>query len=550
MRYSRLFGKTVRDKPRNADSASHQLLLRAGFLRPATGGGFLLLPLGRRVLDRIEVILTEELQTSGAATLGFPGGRQSANSDLSRSLRLERRDQGSDYPFAEHHEAALATLAGSLGLSYRDLPLLLAGQRWADRDEAHPNWGLLSAPEFPFHSAYAFGATDAEVAAQLESVANAYRHTFERAALTTFALASTRDPATTALAIETDLAALPILACERCGYRAPSEIAVSRVPQWPQQTEPGGVEAIYGPGLIQVEPLAKFLGIPTHQTTKTLLFDADGQTVAACVAGIYGVSETKLARVLACRRLALASPDTVQELTHADVGYAGPVGLPDSVRVVWDHSTAQRTNFEAGANRTGHHLVNLNFGRDLPRPESFFDIRLSQPGESCAHCEEGTLGAKSAIAIGHVTQLGTLYAELLGAKFLDAEKTTRPLPAACAGLDLAGLLGAVVEQNRDARGIVWPPAVAPFAAHLVSLPPAESVAEALYRRLQAAGVDVLWDDRPESAGVKFGDADLVGIPIRLVLSKRTGDNVEWKARTAEQGVLLPPGEVVKRLAAP
>ena len=547
MRYSRLFGKTLRDKPRNADSASHQLLLRAGFVR-LTSSGFLLLPLGRRVLDRIESILAEELQAAGAAALGFPGG-QSANSDLSRSLRLERRDRGSDYPFADHHEASLAALAGSLGLSYRDLPLQLAGQRWAVRAAAHPNWGLLSAPEFLFHSAYGFASTDTEIAAHLEIAAAAYQRTFERAGLSAVLLPSAADPATTDIAVETDLPAAPILACGHCGYRASADIAASRLPEWPQQAEPGVVEAVYGPGLIQVEPLAKFLGIPVHQTTKTLLFDADGRTVAACVAGIYGVSETKLARVLGCRRLTLAAPETVQELTQAGVGYAGPRGLPESVRVVWDRSTAHRTNFEAGANRTDHHLINLHFGRDLPRPDTFFDIRLSLAGERCAQCEEGTLVVKPVIAIGHVTKIGTLYSELLGARFLDSDKTTHPISAGCAGLDLSAILAAVVEQNRDSRGIVWPRSMAPFAAHLISLPPAESAAEALYRQLRDAGVEVLWDDRPESAGVKFGDADLIGIPVRLVLSKRTGGQVEWKDRAAEQGELLMPEQVLQRLIA-
>jgi prolyl-tRNA synthetase len=260
------------------------------------------------------------------------------------------------------------------------------------------------------------------------------------------------------------------------------------------------------------------------------------------------VSEAKLASVLNCRGLALAGAETVRELSNSDVGYAGPIGLPPSVEVIWDLSTGRRANFEAGANRTDHHLINLNFGRDIPWPATFFDIRAAREGERCAQCAEGTLEARRAIALGHVSALGGLYAEALGARFLDADKTMRPLTAVCGGLDLACVLAAIVEQHNDARGILWPPAVAPFAAHLVSLPPAEEDAAALYQRLAAAGADVLWDDRPESAGVKFGDADLIGIPVRLVLSKRTGDQVEWKARNAHQGELLTADEVVERVA--
>jgi len=269
--------------------------------------------------------------------------------------------------------------------------------------------------------------------------------------------------------------------------------------------------------------------------------------VAACVAGIYGVSETKLLRVLGCRSLALAAPEVVRDLTNSEVGYAGPAGLPESVDVIWDLSTEHRTNFEAGANRTDYHRINLNFGRDVKRPERFFDIRTALAGERCAQCEGGVLAARGAITLGHASELGDVYAGLLGAKFLDADKTTRPLAAACAGLDLACAMAAVVEQHHDGRGIIWPAAIAPFAAHLVSLPPAEAAAEALHQTLVTGGVEVLWDDRPESAGVKFGDADLIGIPVRLVMSKRTGDHVEWKSREAKQGELLDLDEVTRRL---
>ena len=531
MRYSKLLGKTLRDKPRNADSTSHQLLLRAGFVRPAGGGGFLLQPLGQMVLGKIEAIVGEALRSCGVSVVGFPGGR---GSDLSRSLRLRRREAGTDYLFADQHESALAALAGALALSYRDLPLVVAGLRWASRDDAHPNWGLLAAPDFPLHATYVFGGPVGEVD-------EAYRRALQRMGVAAFEMGAGE------LAVETELAARPILACDGCGYRAPAEAAVSRVPMWPRNSEPGVTEAVFGPGLIQVEPLSKFLGIPVHQTTKTMLFETGGRVVAACVAGIYGVSETKLLRVLGCRSLALAAPEVVRDLTNSEVGYAGPAGLPESVAVIWDLSTEHRTNFEAGANRTDYHRINLNFGRDVKRPERFFDIRTALAGERCAQCEGGVLAARGAITLGHASELGDVYAGLLGAKFLDADKTTRPLAAACAGLDLACAMAAVVEQHHDGRGIIWPAAIAPFAAHLVSLPPAEAAAEALHQTLVTAGVEVLWDDRPESAGVKFGDADLIGIPVRLVMSKRTGDHVEWKSREAKQGELLDLDEVTRRL---
>jgi len=540
MRYSKVFGRTLRDKPRNADSESFQLLLRAGFVRPAAGGGFFLLPLGQRVMSRIEALTAAELSAAGAATLGLPTGNLAANSDLARSLRMHRGDVAIDYPFAGHHESTLAMIAANLTLSYRDLPLTVAAPRWATRDNPRANWGLLAAQEFPFHSSWIFGGP-------VEAIAAAYRRVLERLDVDAFSMESAADPASTEFAVESALAARPILACDHCGYRAPAELAASRVPAWPQNPEPGVTEAVYGPGLIQVEPLAQFLGIPVHQTTKTMLFEARGRIVAACVAGIYSVSEAKLMRVLGCRRLSLAPIEIVRDLTHSEIGYAGPVGLPDSVEVIWDLSMEHRSNFEAGANRTDHHCINLNFDRDVPRPASFVDIRESLAGERCARCDNGVLAARAAIVLGHASDLGDLYSDLVGARFLDDARNTRPLPAACAGLDLASTLAAIVEQHHDEHGIVWPAAVAPFTVHLVSLPPAEPAAEALYQQLSAAGVEILWDDRLESAGVKFGDADLIGVPVRLVLSKRTGQKVEWKPRGAGSAELLDTEEVLARL---
>jgi prolyl-tRNA synthetase len=522
MRYSQLFGGTLREKPRNADSTSHQLLLRAGFLRPAAGGGFLLLPLGQRTLERLRAIAAQEIAGCGIETVGFPAAR---NSDLARSLRLRRREAGLDFPYADQHESALAALAGNP-------PAAAAGIRWAERDGARPNWGLLAGPEFLFHSAYVFSASEADARAALARLSGAYHRVLEHARVPAFRLGDE-------FAIETPLAARPILTCRACGYAAGAETAVSRVPEWPQEGDLRPAEDVYGPGLIQTAPLAEVLGIPVHQTTKALLFEAAGRVVAACVAGVYDVSEGKLARVLNCRALALAAPETVRELTRSEVGYAGPVGLPDSVEVIWDLSMERRCNFEAGANRTGYHSINLNFGRDLPRPAVFHDIRAARDGERCAQCDGGTLEARRAIALGHATFLGDAYSALLGAK---------GLVAGCAGLDLTAALAAVVESNSDDRGIRWPAAIAPFAAQLVSLPPAAPAAETLYDRLSDAGVPVLWDDRSESAGVKFGDADLIGLPVRLVLSKRTGDRVELKARAEPQGELIPADEVVKRVS--
>ncbi len=543
MRYSNLFGKTLRDKPRNADSVSHQLLVRGGFVRAMAGGAaFGLLPLGERVLARIRAVVDAELSALGAQALTVPGGRKSGSSESSRDLGLRRRELDQSYPFADVHESVLGMLAGGLTMSYRDLPLLLTTERWGTRDQARPNWGLLSAPEFLVHGSYLFSRD--ERPALLDQIQDAYRRALRRLGVD----ASVLESAWPELVVTTALGGREALVCNACGYLAPLDEAVSRVPEWMQNPEPGVVESVYGPGLINVEPLADFLGIPVHQTTKTLVFQADDRLIAACVAGPYDVSEPKLARILGCRHLDLASFDVVRELTSSEVGYAGPIGLPMIVELFWDQSTAGRTNFEAGANRTHHHLINLNFGRDLPGPEIFYDFRVCKEGERCARCETGVLEQRRVLSMGHVSALGTAYSSPLGATFLEPGKPAQALALGVGGLDLTAVMAAIAEQWNDARGLTWPASAAPFDAHLISLPPAEVAAGELYGTLRRAGVEVLWDDRTESAGVKFGDADLIGCPVRLVLSKRTGDKVEWKLRGDEHGELINADEAMERLA--
>jgi prolyl-tRNA synthetase len=293
--------------------------------------------------------------------------------------------------------------------------------------------------------------------------------------------------------------------------------------------------------------LAAFVGIPVEKTTKALLFQSDNAVVEVCVRGEYDVSEAKLAEILGCTQLKLAPPAVIRDLTGAEVGYAGPIGLPGTVKLVWDPTTAGRVNFECGANRTDYHNINVNFGRDLEQPEKYFDVRRIKEGEICAQCGLGRLMVRRATRLGHITRLGKMYARELKATFASADGKSEPMLITCAGIDMMRVLTTLVEQHHDSKGILWPRPVAPFLVHMVSLPGVVVRAGEIYAKLEQAGIAVLWDDRDAPAGAKFGDADLIGIPIRLVISTRTGDKLEWKERGGEVTELLPMEDVLRRL---
>jgi len=561
MRYSKLFGKTLREKPHGAEAVSHQLLLRAGFLRPANSGVFDFLPLGFRVLEKINRLVSEEFTKRGgqhfALPLTLPPStlkEPEQNSGMKQKLAACRAQHRCEYFLAQHHEETLTALAGTLKMSYRDLPVIVGQAQWRHRDEFRSSVGLLCARQFLMQSAYSFDLDERGLEQSLGLMTDAYHAIFDRMTLDVVVLKTnsrnTKKSLSEEFMVMSDAGEETKFVCDTCEYKANLESAESVFPEFAQDDEPKPIEAVLGEGIIGVAELARFLRIPVHQTTKTLLFQADDRVVAVCIRGEYDISELKLANLLLCRNLKLAPARIVKELTGADVGYAGPIGLPRDVEVIWDRTTRARVNFEAGANRTDYHYINVNFDRDVTRPAEFVDVRKVKQGETCTHCKRGKLLERRVIKLAHVSKLGTIYSKELGATFIDPCGKIKPMVMGCCGMDKTRLLATVVEQHNDDRGIVWPEAIAPFAAHLVSLPGAETRAQEIYHRLVKAGVEVLWDDREESAGVKFIDADLIGIPVRLVVSKRTADRVERRKRNQKTTELVSVEELIQQLASP
>lgn len=549
MRYSKFFGKTQRQKPHDVDAISHQLLLRGGFIAGVAAGIYDFLPLGFRVLEKVDHIIKQELEKRGVQHLLMPFVHPASLwqetgrfTRMGKILAVFEANHGGKYLLAPTHEETVTDLARRFLFSYRDLPAIVNQNQWKYRDEIRVTGGLLRTREFLMQDAYSFDADEQGLEKSFQLMSEAYIAIFKRMGFDVVVVKADSGAiggsGSEEFMVLSDAGEDTIFACDSCDYKANIEKADSIFPTFPQDEKMVPTKEELGKGIIGVDALAKFLKIPVHKTTKTLLYQADDKVVAVALRGEYNISEVKLANLLGCMNLQLASEEIVEKVTGAKVGYAGPLNLPDSVRVIWDKSTEGRLNFEVGANKTDYHNVNVNFDRDIPKPDQFYDVRNVKSGELCPSCKKGKLQEKKTIELGHVFKLQTIYSKAMKAEFLDADGKKKPLVMGCYGIGMTRILAAAVEQHHDDKGIIWPKNLSPFDIHLISLDKTEKRAEQVYELLQEKSFDVLWDDRQDSAGVKFADADLIGIPVRLVISKRTGDKIEMKKREEKNTQLV------------
>lgn len=523
---------------------SHEYLVRAGFINQVAAGLYDFLPLGFLVLSKLDRIIKEELSRKGVQHLLMPFvhpaslWKETGRYDKIDVLLKFTSARGTDCVLAPTHEETVTDLARKYLKTYKDLPVILNQNQWKYRDEMRATGGLLRTREFLMQDAYSFDRDQSGLDESFKKMSEAYHAIFERIGLTVTVVKA--DSGTMGgsdseeFMVLADVGEDKILICDKCDYKANMEKAEADFEIFEQDKKALPMAKVKGEGLIGVEPLAKFLKIKVHQTTKTLLFEADGKVVAVMVRGDYNVNEVKLRNYLKCTNLALLAPEKVKKITGAEVGYAGPIGLPKSVLVLADFSCKDRVNFEAGANETNYHNINVNFKRDFPMPE-FVDLREVKEGDVCKKCEKGRLEITNAIEAGHVFKLGTCYAESMKAHFVDEDGKVKLLIMGCYGIGISRLVASIAEVNNDEKGLIWPKNVAPFQVNLVSLGKEGEVmakAEELYASLVEDGFEVLYDDRDESAGKKFADSDLIGIPVRLVVSKRSleADGVELKYR--------------------
>ena len=559
MRVSRLLTKTLRQPPSEADTISHQLLLRAGMISQVASGVYSFLPLGWRVLRKIENIIREEMNRAGGQELFLPvlqpvelweeTGRHLSFGPTLFALK-DRRDH--QLFLGPTHEEVITQIVRRHAKSYRDLPLLLYQVQTKFRDEPRPRGGLIRVREFQMLDLYSFDADEAGLEQSYQKMIVAYQNIYRRCGLP--ALMVEADSGAIGGKVSHEFMALApsgedeVLHCPGCGYAANAEKASFQKGN-PSQEKPLPLEEVTTPGIITIEDLARFLGVPTARTLKAVFYSCRGEVVFATIRGDLEINETKLKRALGCPELRLATEEEVKGAGLV-AGSASPLGL-SGIKTVADDSVALARNLVAGGNRPDTHIKNVNYPRDFT-VDILTDIALARAGLPCPGCG-GELASERGIEVGHVFKLETFISEKMGAQFLDQEGKLHPLVMGCYGIGLGRLMAAAVEVNHDEKGIIWPPSIAPYQVYLCPLLPEQAqvreTAERLYQELQAEGLEVLYDDRQESPGVKFNDADLLGIPLRLTVSPRTLQkaSAEIKGRKEKEGQLWPLEGLAPRL---
>ncbi len=550
MRWSQTFIYTLRQDPSDAEVVSHRLMTRAGFISKVAAGIYNYLPLGWRSLQKLEVIIREEMERAGSAELVMPAVQPAELWQESgrwfeygpELLRLNDRHER-EFCFGPTHEEVVTDIVRRAVTSYRQLPVNLYQIQTKFRDEIRPRFGLMRGREFIMKDAYSFHADATDLDVAYHAMETAYCRIFERCGLDyTKVEADTGNiggSESHEFMVLADTGEDAILSCAACGYSANVEKAVAGpvapAPSWPGTTPPAPAE-VHTPEMRSVEEVAEFLGVDPAHLIKTLIFETDKEFVAVLVRGDLEVNEVKLKNALDCTHLQLASEAKIEEVTGGPQGFSGPVGL-EGVRIVADPTVMELTMAATGANRGDTHLMGVVPGRDFD-PTSVVDVKLAVAADPCPAC--GTpLVERRGIEVGHIFKLGTKYSKAMGCTFQDAEGSDAPMIMGCYGLGVGRTLAAAVEQNHDDKGIVWPLPLAPYEVVLVALnadrPEILGAAGELYDELRAAGVDVLFDDRPERPGVKFNDMDLLGIPVRVVVGKRGFENAEVEISLRRDG---------------
>jgi prolyl-tRNA synthetase len=565
MRLSKLFSSTLREAPSEAQVASHQLLLRAGFIRQHAAGVFSALPFGFRAATKIEQIVREEMDSIGGQEIKMPvvnpaelwqetGRWYGIGAELTRFKDRTERDM----VLAMTHEEIVTDLIRQEIQSYRQLPALVYHIQTKWRDDPRPRAGLIRVREFTMKDSYSLDTDDAGLDRQYRAHYQAYFDIYHRCDLAPIAVGSDTGMMGGSMAHEfmvlTPIGEDTLLLCGGCGYAANRQIAEFRKPEAPAEA-PRPVETVATPGVTTIEELSAFLGIPKSHTAKAVFMVATiggeeetvDRFVFAVVRGDMAVNETKLANAVKASELRPATDAEIRAI-GAEPGYGSPIGVAASVLVVVDDAVATSPNLVAGANKAGFHLLNVNVGRDFS-PTLVRDIAAAQEGDACPICGS-PLRAERGVEVGNIFKLGTRYSAAMGATFVDEAGAEHPVIMGSYGIGIGRLLACIAETHHDENGLIWPVTVAPYHVHLITLGPegsgAEEVADRLYADLMAAGIEVLYDDRDRSPGIKFNDADLIGLPLRITVARRGLEQnaCEFKLRTEKERVFVPLTDAV------
>ncbi len=568
MRWSATFLHTLRDVPADAEVPSHRWLAKAGFLTKVASGIYVYAPAMWRVMRKVEAIVREEMDAAGGQELLMPAAQPKALWE--KSGRWERYvadgilftladRKGAEMCLGPTHEEVVTDLADRQITSYRQLPVNLYQIQTKFRDEIRPRFGLMRGREFIMKDAYSFDADEAGLQVSYDAMVAAYHRIFERCGLD-FTVVDADSGAiggarSQEFMVNAETGEDAILMCGECSYGANVERATGRIEQGPMiDGDAPPMERVDTPGVKTVAGLAECLDLPETRLVKTVLYTANftdrDEVVAVMIRGDLDVNETKLVNHLGALAVAVADEKTVVEATGAEPGFAGPIGLADHVRLVSDDSVEPMTSFECGGCETDVHLINVVFGRDLDVPE-FSNLATARAGDGCPRCE-GTLAEARGIEVGHVFQLGTKYSEAMGATFAGDDGHQAPFVMGCYGLGVSRVAAAAVEQHHDDNGMCWPTALAPWEAVVIPVSgkdeAQQEAAARIHDELEAAGIEVMLDDRDMGAGAKFKDAELVGFPWRIVCGRGVADGTaEVQARTSDTAEDAALGDVVAKI---
>ncbi len=587
MRYSKYFIPTLKEEPKEAEAISHNLMLRSGLIRRFTSGVYSYLPLGWRVLNKIENIIRAEMNKAGALEVLLPAlhpseiwEKSGRNKTLKEVLFSFKSQRGKNFVLGPTHEEVITDLVANNVKSYKQLPLILYQIQTKFRDEPRPRSGVLRSIEFIMKDAYSFDKDKKALEKSYNKMYDAYCSIFRRCGLEYKIVQA--DPGAMGGDVSHEFMVFSntgedkVVICDNCGYAASLEVAecVKSEDRKPR-TNPAGatgqaedpekkseisneadrkqkdLKEIDTPGKSSVKEVSGFLKVEPEDLVKTIIYNIDNnEKVAVLIRGDCNISEVKLKKALRCNELLLADDEQIQKVTKGPVGFSGPVGLKN-IKIVADYSLSDIKNFVTGANKKDKHFINVNIDRDF-KVDKYCDIREINSNDVCPKCKS-KIKIKNAIEIGHIFKLGTKYSNSFKANFLDKDMKQKPVIMGCYGIGVSRIIAAAIETNHDENGIIWPVNIAPFSVIILPLTGTDNhvkkVSEEIYNLFIDKKIEVLIDDRDERAGVKFNDADLLGIPYRVIVGEKSlsENKVELQNRKTKDSKFLPIEKIVEEV---
>jgi prolyl-tRNA synthetase len=560
MHYSKMFLPTLKESPADAEVVSHKLMVRAGMIRQVASGIYSILPLGLRVLKKVEQIIREEMNRIAGQEVFLPSiqpaelWQESGRWDFygKELLRIQDR-HNRNFCYGPTHEEIITDIVRKEVKSYRQLPLLMYQIQTKFRDEVRPRYGIMRGREFMMKDAYSFHADAADAEKTYKNVAGAYRNIFQRCGLEFKMVEADSGNIggnfSHEFAVLADSGEDHIGFCDSCDYASNLELAAAKAPSpvaAPSQLDE--LKEVVTPGKKSVKDVSEFLSISPRQIVKTILFESDQGLVAGLVRGDHEINPIKLKNLVGAEWMHPASEKIIAEQADVPCGFVGPVGL--KMKVYADREVEALHNFVTGANKTDTHLTGVQVGRDF-KIEKTADLRKVNEGEPCPRCASGAYKIKRGIEVGHIFILGTKYSKAMNAVFLDPNGKENQIVMGCYGVGVGRTAAAAIEQNHDDNGIIWPVAIAPFAVHIIptnySVETIKNACDSAYKALLDQNIEVLLDDRSDRLGVKLKDADLLGIPLQLIIGPKNLEvgKVEIKIRKTSESELYEFPEVLK-----